>query len=66
MFGAFAGFPPAVWSLINTVQIFAYIALSSNPLTPDLRAFLQALANYNPISNLPKQFLSVSDTPPFV
>ena len=53
--GLMGGFPPSVWTLINTVQVFAYLSLSGNPMTPRVKALLQALAQYNPMLNLPEQ-----------
>ena len=37
------GNPAALWALVNTLDILMYIPLSTNPLTPRLRAFFDGL-----------------------
>ena len=43
--------PSAVWTLLNTIQIIQYIPLNSNPVTPELKAFITGLGQYNIIPN---------------
>ena len=40
---AFNPNPAALWAMLNTIQILAYIPLSTNPLTPSLRALFSGL-----------------------
>jgi len=39
----FNGNPAVLWGILNGLDILIYISLSSNPLTPELRAFYQGL-----------------------
>ena len=40
---AFNPNPAALWALLNTLDILMYLSLSTNPLTPSLRAMLEGL-----------------------
>ena len=35
--------PSTLWTLMNTLEILSYIALSSNPLTPRIRGFFEGI-----------------------
>ena len=44
--------PGATWSLLNTIQLIAFLPLNSNPLTPSVRVFLTSFSSYNIAPNL--------------
>jgi hypothetical protein len=43
--------PGVAWSLLNTIQLIAFLPLNSNPLTPTLKDFLTSFSSYNIIPN---------------
>ena len=59
---AILGSPSSAWALINTIQIIAYIPLSSNPLTTRLRAFKIGLGDFNIIPNAFEYIFSTDST----
>ena len=44
--------PGAAWSLLNTIQLIAFLPLNSNPMTPSVRVFLTSFSSYNIIPNV--------------
>ena len=48
--------PAAVWALLNTIQLLAFLPLNSNPLPPDLAKFLTGVRDLNIIPNLFDKF----------
>ena len=56
-FGTVIGFPTPLWTLLNTIDLFAYLALATNPLTPRLKSIFQGFGQYNPVFNVPKQLI---------
>ena len=41
------------------------MALVANPLTPSLKALFQGFGQYNPMFNIPSQFLNYPDEKPY-
>ena len=56
--------PAAAWALINSIQIVAYLPISSNPLTPGIQAFCTGIGAYNLMPNLMAYIFKVNDTSP--